>query len=403
MKRILIAGGSHSDIPLIEAARAHGYYVITSGNRAEDLGHRHADEVQFADFSDKDAMLALATRLDVDAICSSANDFSLISCAYVAEKLGLPGFDDYETTLTLHHKDRFRALSERLALPCPKARSFSNPDITPADISGLTFPLIVKPIDLTGGKGITRIDAFSELPAAVASAFAIGRAGRIVIEEFFDGTLHSYSTFIRGQQVIAEHTDNEYGYLNPYLVSTSTAPALVSQSVIAGLRAASERLARELKLVDGVLHAQFLANGERFTIIEYTRRCPGDLYAIPVKHLSGIDHADMIVRPTLGLPLAQPEPMIRPGFFSRHCAMADQPGTLIDIRIDDEIRPNILDRFELMAPGQTIRNHLVNKAAIFFLHYRNEEEMLRKNSRITSLIKVITDHTFDSSCNKTSG
>lgn len=391
MKRLLIAGGSHSDIPLIEAARRHGWTIITSGNRPEDLGHRLADETHLEDFSNKEAMLELARRLKIDAICSSANDFSVITSAYVAERLGLPGFDPYETTLTIHHKDRFRALSGRLGLPCPKAKSFSGAAVGVEDVADLAFPLIVKPIDLTGGKGISRVDRPDQLAEATATAFGISRAGRIVVEEYFPGTLHSYSSFIRKQRVVAEHVDNEYCYLNPYLVSTSTAPALVAPEVIEGVRASTERLARELNLVDGILHAQFLVNGTDFRIIEFTRRCPGDLYARPVMSLSGLDHADLIVRPCLGFDLPTDAPATRKaGFFSRHCAMAARPGEYLGIRIDDSIRNNIVDRFDLMSPGQVIDNHLVNKAAIFFLHYRDEPEMHGKNERLPALLKVET-------------
>lgn len=390
MKRILIAGGSHSDIPLIDAARSHGYHVITSGNREADIGHRFSDEVHLEDFSDTQAMLSLAQSLDIDAICSSANDFSVISCAYVAEAMELPGFDSYQTTLTLHHKDRFRALAEQIGLPCPAAISFSTPNISFADIADLSFPLMVKPVDLTGGKGISRIDRPEELAAAVDRAFSSSRAKRIVVEEFFAGTLHSYSSAIKTQQVVFEYADNEYSFRNKYLVTTSTSPAKVDPSVIRSIRQTTEKLARHLRLTDGLLHAQFLCNGTDYRIIEYTRRCPGDFYAIPVRHSTGIDHADLIVRPCLGMDLSIAAETRQQGYFSRHCVMAEQAGVLQGIEIADEIRNNILDIFTLRRPGDPLTNHLVDKAAIFFLQYADEEDMNYKNQRLTSLIRAVT-------------
>lgn len=393
MKRVLIAGGSHSDIPLIRAAQAHGFHVITSGNREADLGHQFADEVHLEDFSDLRAMLALAMRLRIDAICSSANDFSVITCAYIAEIMGLPGFDSYQTTLALHHKDRFRTLASQLNLPCPTARHFSTPDITPDDIADLTFPLMVKPIDLTGGKGISRIDSPDQLAASVNIAFSCSRAKRIVIETFFSGTLHSYSSVIRNQQVVFEYADNEFSFLNPYLVTTSTSPAKVDASIMASIRLSTEKLARHLQLADGLLHGQFLCNGKEFRIIEYTRRCPGDLYAVPVRHSTGVDHADLIVRPCLGMNLTIDDNCHQSGFFSRHCVMTECPGILRDIVISDEIRDNVMDIFALRKYGEPMVNHLVDKAAIIFLQYSSEAEMEDRNQRITSLIRAITEQT----------
>jgi biotin carboxylase len=89
MKKLLLVGGSHADIPVIQAAHQQGFYVITTGNKKDDLGHRLADIYYPADYSDPKQILDLAQRLKIDAICPSANDFSALSCAYTAEKLGL--------------------------------------------------------------------------------------------------------------------------------------------------------------------------------------------------------------------------------------------------------------------------------------------------------------------------
>ena len=94
-KKLLIAGGGYADIPLILSAKKLGYYVITSGNRPNELGHKYSDEYKKADFSDPDAIFNLSKDLKVSAICACCNDFSALSAAYAAEKLGLPGHDPY--------------------------------------------------------------------------------------------------------------------------------------------------------------------------------------------------------------------------------------------------------------------------------------------------------------------
>ena len=99
MKKMLLLGGSHAEIPMIQAAKKMGYYVITSGNQADGLGHPYGDEYIKKDFSDKDAILQLAKEEQIDAICSGCNDFACLTAAYVAEKLGLPGHDSYETAI----------------------------------------------------------------------------------------------------------------------------------------------------------------------------------------------------------------------------------------------------------------------------------------------------------------
>lgn len=387
-KLLLIAGGSHSDIPMIEAARALGCTVATSGNRPNDYAHRLADAVHLEDFSDREAMLALSKRLKIDAICPSANDFSMISCAYVAEKLGLPGYDSYETTLSLHHKDRFRAVSKQLGLSSPSYRAFCSPEVTQADIEGLSFPLIVKPIDLTGGKGINRVDRFDELQAAIQNAFSFSRAKRIVIEEFFGGTLHSYSAIIKNQNVIFDFSDNEFSFINPYTVTTSSTPAQVNKNILIAVREETERLASAMNLVDGILHAQFLATHNEFRIIEFTRRPPGDLYAIPVKQVTGVNPAKLAILPFLGAPLSVPTSKAAPVYFSRHCLMADREGIFEGPMIAPEIQNNIVDQLILAEPGRRISNYLNERLGLFFLKYHSQMEMQEKTSRINQLIRA---------------
>ncbi|MBU3553735.1 MULTISPECIES: ATP-grasp domain-containing protein [Polynucleobacter] len=388
MKKILIAGGSHSDIPLIKAAQELGYFVTTTGNKPEDLGHQYSNQYVMADFSDRDAMLSLANDLKIDAICSSSNDFSIISSAYVAEVLSLPGFDDYLTTLRLHHKDLFRGLALAIGLKRTKSLSFDFAKGDLIKIKGMQFPLIVKPVDLTGGKGISKVNDPHQLAKAIDDALAISRLGRIVVEEFFEGTLHSYSTFIQHGKVVFEYADNEFSFLNPYLVSTSTSPAFVSDAVLKNMRTETEKLANALSLVNGILHAQFLTNGDEYRIIEYTRRMPGDFYSIPVKMSTGFDQANAVINQCINKPLNLLGDWRQKRFVSRHCSMASMNGTFSDMIISGDIDKKIVDRFELKKIGDKINNYLIDKTAIYFLEYESADEMQRFNKGINQLIEV---------------
>ena len=127
-KKILIPGGKLSDLALVNAAHRLGLYVITSGTHKDAPAHKYADEYVCADYSDKEAMLQLAIDKKIDYMCSCANDFGMISTAYVCEKLGLPGHDSYETCLDLHHKDRLKPIAKKLGLHSPVSEIFSDRD-----------------------------------------------------------------------------------------------------------------------------------------------------------------------------------------------------------------------------------------------------------------------------------
>ncbi len=390
-KKLLILNGSHSDIPLIEAGKKLGFHVITTGNLSELIGHSYADEYHCADFSNLEEILQLSRKLQIDYICSCANDFGAITASYVAEKLSLPGHDSYENTLIIHHKDLFKEFSIKNDIPTPYAKGFNNINAALSAIDDFSLPLIIKPIDLTGGKGITKVVAWDEYNAAIKKAFSMSPQARIVVEEFVNGTQHSFSTFIQDGKVAFYFSDNEHSYLNPYIVSTSAAPAIDIDSVSKCLLDASNKIVKQLSLVDGVFHIQYLYEDGKASIIEITRRCSGDFYPYPVCKSTGIDWAEWIVKAETGFDCSDFPEVRQSGFCGRHCIMAPHDGRIRDIVFSDEIKDNIYDSVLWWNHGDEVSNYLVQKLGILFLNFQSIEEMNDKTARITELVKVVLD------------
>lgn len=404
MKRLLLLGGGHAEIPLIQAAQALGYYVITTGNAREGLGHPYADKNVFADFSDKDAMLELARSENVDAVCSGCNDFALLSTAYVCEKLRLPGHDSFETALQIHHKDKYRALAEKLGIATPRAVTVK----TCADeafaraVAPLTYPIIVKPVDLTGGKGILRANNLEEAIAAYKNACSRTREDHIVVEEFVEGSNHGFSAFLIGGKVAFWFADNEQYFLNKYMVSGANTPSTTAPAGIGQLVRDSEKLAAHLHLVDGILHIQYIERADGTpVIIEICRRAPGDLYIKFVKYATGVDYPKMIVSAEIGATVCVPEtasssapevsssaPAARVKPFLRHCIMAEREGTVSDVVFSPEIQKNIVEKFLWFKSGENTGDPLYYKAGIVFLQFDSIAEMAEKTAKMTNYIRV---------------
>ena len=401
-KKLLILGGGHAEIPLIQVAQALGWYVITTGNAREGLGHPYADKNVFADFSDKDAMLELARAEGVQAICSGCNDFALLSTVYVCEKLGLPGHDSYATSLEIHHKDKYRALATRLSIPTPRALvvptnagtnfAAGNEAEFDAAIAQLTFPIIVKPVDLTGGKGIHRVANADEAREAYKDACSRTRQDHIVVEEFVQGTNHGFSAMLVKGKVAFAFADNEQYYINKYMVSGANTPGTSGSETLAKLRDYSERIARELNLVDGILHIQYIERPDGTpVIIEICRRAPGDLYIKFVKYATGIDYPRFIVMAETGEDISGIEDIPTQGFWLRHCIMAEHEGTVRDVTFAPEIQGNIVEKFLWYKSGEEITDKLTYKAGIVFFRFSSLAEMADKTARMTDLAKIIVD------------
>jgi biotin carboxylase len=385
-KKLLILNGSHSEIPLIQSAKSLGFHVITTGNNPELIGHQYADDRCFTDYSDPDAVLEIAAKLNIDVVCSCSNDFGIITASYISEKMGLPGHDSYVTTKILHQKDLFKNFSMKNEIPTPYAEGFDNIDKALMSIKKRDYPLIVKPIDLSGGKGVSVVFSVEECPEAVNKAFSLSHAKRIVIEDFIEGTQHSFSTFIVKGRVIFYFSDNEYSYLNPFFVSTSAAPAVNAYDVAGDLIHAIEKIARALSLIDGIFHIQYLYSNKKAYILEITRRCSGDLYPYPVDYSTGLDWAGWIVRAETGMDCSGFPAVTQKGFCGRHCIMSPKNGIIKRVVVDKRIEENIYDRLIWLKKGDRIDNYLGDKAGVVLLKYDSMDEMLDKTARINQLI-----------------
>ncbi|MBO7412122.1 MAG: ATP-grasp domain-containing protein [Fibrobacter sp.] len=394
LKKMLLLGGSHAEIPLIKAAQALGWFVITTGNNRDGLGHPYADKTVFADFSDKDAMLELARAEGVTAVCSGCNDFALLSTVYVCERLGLPGHDSYATSLEIHHKDKYRALAQKLGIPTPRAMVVRNEKEFEAAVGGLVFPIIVKPVDLTGGKGIHRAANADEARAAYRDALSRTREDHVVVEEFVQGTNHGFSAMLVKGKVAFAFADNEQYFINKYMVSGANTPSTTPASGLAKLRDYSERIARELKLVDGILHIQYIERADGTpVIIEICRRPPGDLYIKFVQYATGIDYPKFIIMAETGMDIIAIQDLPTQGFWLRHCIMAGPEiadGTTVrEVSLAPEIQGNIVEKFLWFKAGDVITDKLTYKAGIVFFKFDTLEEMTDKTARMTDLAKIV--------------
>jgi len=390
-KRLLLAGGGHADIPLIKAAKNLGYYVITTGNRPDDLGHGCSDEYRSADFSNCEAIYNLSKELNISAICACCNDFSALSAAYTAERLGLPGHDSYVIAETIHHKDLYRQFALKNGIPSPQVKGFSIPEEALKYIEQITFPVIIKPVDLTGGKGISTAVNVEEGWKAIQKAFSTSRAKRIVIEEFVEGSRHGFSAFLYKGKIVFYISDNEHYFLNPYLVSAASVPGNTPFAAEQELISESEKVASLLLLKDGIFHVQYILRDNKPIIVEICRRAPGDLYIKLVEHATGVDYSSYIVKASSGIDCGALKPSSPNGYFVRHCIMSAKPGKVKTIDIDSSIRTNIIDQITWWKKGDLIHDIMTTKFGIVFLKFESMKEMTGKVDQLHHLIRVETE------------
>jgi biotin carboxylase len=317
----------------------------------------------------------LAKSLSIDGLCAGANDFSALTCSYVAQNLGLPGHDSYEICRTIHIKDEYRAFAKQHGIRSPNAWGYSSLEDAIKGLELLSYPLIVKPVDLTGGKGVGVATTIAEGRVAIAEAFNKTRAGRIVIESYLSGTHHGLTTFIRNQEVVFYFVDNEHYYKNLFMVSGASTPSSVSDEVVGLVCRDAQKIAKSLNLVDGILHIQFIRTSDGPVILEICRRAPGDLYIKLVEVATGLDYPELIVRSAVGDDCKDAQHLRPNACYLRHCIMANHNGVVSTVELDPWVRSRV--HFQNIWGGSDylVKNYLTEKLGILIIKFKSAEEL----------------------------
>ncbi len=157
MKKLMILGGSQYALPVIEAARSLGIYTITADYLPDNIAHKYSDEYVNVSVVDKEATLKAVSERNIDGIMSFACDPGVVTSSYVAECMGLPNVGPYESVCTLQNRGKFRKFLSDNGFNVPFAKSYKNIDDDINDVDSFNFPVIVKPTDSAGSKGVTKV------------------------------------------------------------------------------------------------------------------------------------------------------------------------------------------------------------------------------------------------------
>ncbi len=296
----LITGGALGDVPIIQEAKSLGYHVITSGNRPSDPGHQFADEYVKSDYTDDNQIESICKSRNVEVLVSSCHDLAYIAAAKVAARLGFPGFDTPENAEIIHSKNRLRATLAGLGIKTPNFADCKSLEDGLISIQEMRFPIIVKPVDLTGGNGISICKDKSYFERAFTKAFSMSRMNRVIVEEFLEGKYHGFSTLILQGRISSFFLDDEYYLPNTFRVSATSFPSVINFLDREKLIQDLQEMVISLKLVDGLLHVQFIETLTGPVIIEIMRRTPGDLYPKFVELATSVNYSRSILRPYMG-------------------------------------------------------------------------------------------------------
>ena len=358
-KKIMLLGGLRYLIPVIETAHRLGYHVITCDYLPNNIAHKYSDEYCNVSIIDKDAVLEVAKEKQIDGILSFAVDPGVVTAAYVQQQMGLPG-NPYESVRILQNKDRFRKFLADNGFNTPEAHGFNSPEKAIEMAAEFKYPVIIKPTDAAGSKGVTRVDNASELSEAIDSAFSHSISGNIIIEQFIEKSgcsSDSDSFSVNGKLEFVTFSAQRFdaSASNPYTPSAYSWPSTMTSEEETYLKGELQRLISLLGMKTSIynIETRIGTDGKPY-IMEVSPRGGGNRLSEMIRLATGTDLIENAVRAAVGEDVIPMEKTDYKGYWAEIILHSDNNGCFDSLEISEEIKPFVIEEDLWVAKGDEV-------------------------------------------------
>ncbi|PAE25785.1 ATP-grasp domain-containing protein [Bacillus sp. 7894-2] len=298
-KKLLILGGITHMIDVVETAKNMGLYTIVTDFSPTSPAKEIADKSYDVSTTDIDSLLKIAIEEEIDGVFTGFEDLNLWSAQELCEKLNLSFYATKEQLEITTNKKRFKEYCKQYEIPVVEEYFFEN-DFKEWDIEEIKFPVIIKPIDSYGSKGITVCYSIDELLKGYEKAISFSKQKKVIIERFIDNDygVEMYYTIQNGQITLSAMTDR-YVYSqtkeSPPLPIATIFPSKHLNYFCDNLDNRVREMIKGLGIENGVVLIQSLINKDSFYIYEMAYRLSGEKHYQIVEKQTGVNLLEMMI------------------------------------------------------------------------------------------------------------
>lgn len=395
MKKLLLLGGSSYLIPAIKSAQDLGVYVITCDYLPDNIAHKYSDEYHNVSIVDKEAVLKLAKELKVDGVMSFATDPGVVVASYVATELGLPT-SPYKSIEILQNKGKFRKFLEENNFNVPKSETYKIYDEAVKNIEKFELPIIVKPVDSAGSKGVTRVDDLKTFKSAFEYALKYSVSGEVIVEEFIEKSGFSTDTdsfSVDGELVFCSFNNQWFDEKadNPYTPSAYTWPSTMDIKMQNELESELQRLIKLLNMKSSIynIETRIGRNGKPY-IMECTPRAGGNRLAEILKLATGQDIITASVKASLGMEIDRLTKPQYNGFWGELILHSNKSGVFQELIINENVKDSIVEVDLWISKGDFVKSFTGANETVgtVIINCKTKEELERIIKNSQELIKI---------------
>ena len=357
MKKILIIGSGFLQTFVIKKAKELGYHTITIDKNPRSIGFEYADEYEVIDIVDQESCLKYAKLKGIDGVITAATDYGVLSTAYIAQQMNLPGLN-YEVAKLIKNKYMVRrTLFEHNVDAVAQFYEINSMGALSEISASIHYPVMVKPCDGSGSKAVRRVDSTLDLKDACVDSFKSSLIGKVLIEDFIKGEEYGVESFVYNGEI------HVLGVMGKYMTNppnyAELGHCIPSQL---GIEEKVKRVARNaikaLGINFGAVNMDVLVTKDnRVCIIDVGARMGGNLigsHIIPIG--TGVDYMGSLIRAAVGDFIKLKAQNSGVNVVTRLLAL--KPGKVVDLPNFEEIKEKChVSIYHQLKVGSEIREY----------------------------------------------
>ena len=210
-KSVLILGAGIYQVPLIREAQARGLRAVTASIPGNYPGFGVADRVYYTDTTDREAILEIARKEQVSAVVTTGTDVAVSTIGYVCRRLGLPGIGE-EAARLLTDKALMKEAFVMGGVTTSAFRRVHSPEEAATAAGELGLPVMLKIVDKSGSRGITKISSPEQMDTAWNYASAATGADHMVVEKYVEGQEIGIDAFVQDGKLLLVLPHDKFVY-----------------------------------------------------------------------------------------------------------------------------------------------------------------------------------------------
>lgn len=398
--RLMIVGGGQGQLKAIRRAKELGIETVVSDRDPRAPGMIEADLAAVADTFDAEATLKAARDYHVDGIATLGTDQPVLTVTRAAERLGLPRSLTEDQALAVTNKRYMKAAFDRIGIP-HNAYGIISADSELSGLRNLRPPLVLKPVDSQGQRGVVRLEGSGEIPKYLPETLSFSRDGYAVVEEFYPGDEITFTGWVRnGKMYPLTITDRRTKPNYPHIgvCVAHTYPSRHFAGYGEEIREIAGRLVDDLGIRQGPLYFQMLIGPEGVKVNEIACRIGGAYEDEFIPALTGVDLNLLNFREALGLEVD--ETPLKNFQYPARGALAvllffTTPLTVARFGAIDTVKeiPGVVNACYLLSSGKKIgpMHNSTGRAGYVILHGNSAEEVNRGVRRVYDRLAIFDE------------